>query len=563
MDATARLGDSHAGPPGWRALLPAGLSLEDGQWRVRHRAILVVLWVHVALLVLYGVAGWDRHVGLEAVTVAVPAVASQWLRHRRWASCAAAFGLASASAVLVHLSGGVPEMHFHYFVVVALIALYQDVAPFGVVIAYVAIQHGLFGAWAPIEVFADSGRGDPWWWAVVHAAFIAAASAVAVAGWKINENMLVRERRSAQALESIMAGAGEGIVAVDRSGVITAANQAAHSLLRSSQPLGGTPLEAVFAPEDPTLAVTDQPAATQRSTAALVRVADGSTARLDVTIAPLLVADRVDGVVLTFDDGLSRAQARAELRRAQSEVADQRARVVALQNAIMPRLPPIPGVDLGVAYEAAAAPTGGDLYDVLILPDGCVHLAVVDVGGKGITATNAALAVTLTVRALVLEGCPLDELLERAAANLAIQQPSLLATVAIGRYDPRSGALQMVFGSHPPLIVVDARGEVGLHHAPGRGIGFPLPGGRSVAVTVPLNGRALLYTDGLIEGNRDLDEGIERVGDTIRRHLDLPAAGLAQRLVHDAVAGARHSDDVLALVLHRSAPPGADADHPE
>jgi hypothetical protein len=36
-------------------------------------------------------------------------------------ACAAVFGLVTASALLVHLSGGTIEVHFHFFVMVGLI----------------------------------------------------------------------------------------------------------------------------------------------------------------------------------------------------------------------------------------------------------------------------------------------------------------------------------------------------------------------------------------------------------------------------------------------------------
>ncbi len=54
------------------------------------------------------------------------------------------------------------------------------------------------------------------------------------------------------------------------------------------------------------------------------------------------------------------------------------------------------------------ASTGGDLYDWVLLPDGTLHLAVVDVMGKGVAAIKAAVAVTHALRLLVLDGVPLD-----------------------------------------------------------------------------------------------------------------------------------------------------------
>ena len=60
----------------------------------------------------------------------------------RFQSAAASLGLVMTSAVLVHLSGGYIEMHFHFFVMVALLALYQDWTPFLLAIGFVVLHHG-------------------------------------------------------------------------------------------------------------------------------------------------------------------------------------------------------------------------------------------------------------------------------------------------------------------------------------------------------------------------------------------------------------------------------------
>jgi len=68
------------------------------------------------------------------------------------------FGLVTASALLVHLAGGTIEMHFHFFVVVGLITLYQDWVPFGLALLYVVVHHGVLGSLAPTTVFSHPPR---------------------------------------------------------------------------------------------------------------------------------------------------------------------------------------------------------------------------------------------------------------------------------------------------------------------------------------------------------------------------------------------------------------------
>ena len=79
--------------------------------------------------------------------------------------CAATLALLTCSAVLVHTFDGVTELHFHYFVAVAVVALYQDWVVYAVAVGFVVLQHGLMGT------------TDGWGWALVHAGFVLAEAA--------------------------------------------------------------------------------------------------------------------------------------------------------------------------------------------------------------------------------------------------------------------------------------------------------------------------------------------------------------------------------------------------
>src|ERR687890_178281 len=98
---------------------------------------------------------------------------------------AASLGLVTCSALLVHLFSGSTELHFHYFVVIALIALYQDWTVYALAIAFVGVQHGAVGVLDQHSVY-DHG-GNPWLWALIHAGFVLAESAVLVIFWYANE----------------------------------------------------------------------------------------------------------------------------------------------------------------------------------------------------------------------------------------------------------------------------------------------------------------------------------------------------------------------------------------
>lgn len=171
--------------------LPHGGWLPEGAWQQRHRGITALLWAHAVAIPIFALArGYSlTHALIESsVAPLTAAAASTALLSRRMRMMATSLGLLSCSAVLVHLSGGLIEMHFHFFVIVVVISLYQDWLPFLSAIAYVLIQHGIFGAINPGSVFNHpSAMEYPWRWAGVHSLFIAAISVASIVNWRVNE----------------------------------------------------------------------------------------------------------------------------------------------------------------------------------------------------------------------------------------------------------------------------------------------------------------------------------------------------------------------------------------
>lgn len=171
--------------------LPEGRSLPYESWFRRHKAISAILWAHVAGTLAFGLARRQTftHVSVDTLLVLQFAVLASWPRaSQRTRTLSATVGLLTASAVLVHLAHGSTEMHFHFFVMIGVITLYQDWLPFLVGIAYVAIHHGVMGTLDAHGVFGQSAAwNNPWKWAAIHAMFILAASAAHIAGWSFTE----------------------------------------------------------------------------------------------------------------------------------------------------------------------------------------------------------------------------------------------------------------------------------------------------------------------------------------------------------------------------------------
>lgn len=196
---------------GLRSNLPEGGALRDDVWRSRHRGLLLLLWLHIPVILGWALRakGSLVHGVAEAIVVAAVAMLASWSRlSRRTRAALVSLGLLSCSALLVHLSGGVIEVHFHFFVMVAIISLYQDWTPFLLAISYVIVHHGLLGVLVPTKVYNHPAAwANPWKWALIHGGFVTATSIASLINWRLSERMYQREqaavRQSVAAQESI------------------------------------------------------------------------------------------------------------------------------------------------------------------------------------------------------------------------------------------------------------------------------------------------------------------------------------------------------------------------
>ena len=232
------------------AALPTGGTLPDDVWRARHQGIVTVLWLHVPLLFVFALVRGNSwiHGLLEASAVGISTAAAQWSRaNRRESTIFASVGLMTASAVLVHLSGGMIEAHFHFFVMVGVIVLYQDWRPFLVAIAFVVLHHGVIGVLSPDDVYNHPGAWDhPWRWAAIHGLFILAMSVAGIANWKLNE----RSQSQLSRLAAIVESSDDAVYGWTLDGTITSWNEGAARLFGYTyDEVVSRPLSLLFPPD--------------------------------------------------------------------------------------------------------------------------------------------------------------------------------------------------------------------------------------------------------------------------------------------------------------------------
>jgi PAS domain S-box-containing protein len=208
------------------AILPHGKSLPEEQWRTRHRALVWLLWAHAVVLpivaLLHGMPLLHA-LACGGVIAAFGVLAELKLGGRRTRSLVVVFGLLTCSAALVHITGGLIEAHFHFFVMVAALSLYEDWTPFLVSVAFVLLQHGIMAALVDHDAVFNHA-GSSWKWAAVHSGFIAALSVALVVNWRASEAQRAAFRSLVDTLD-------EGVVMVARDGSLAASNPSAGRIL--------------------------------------------------------------------------------------------------------------------------------------------------------------------------------------------------------------------------------------------------------------------------------------------------------------------------------------------
>src|SRR3954449_457939 len=171
--------------------LPRGNTLDDRAWHRRHRMLEWVLLLHVPGLVGLGfVLGHPPAVIVEAVAVPMFClVLGHLVTNRRWASFFITGGLVFCSVALVLLSRGSIEAHFHFFIIIGFIALYQDWVPFLWNVAFTTLSHGVGTIWFGGQIFNHpAAQEHPWLWSFIHGVAVLFACVGMVIFWRVTED---------------------------------------------------------------------------------------------------------------------------------------------------------------------------------------------------------------------------------------------------------------------------------------------------------------------------------------------------------------------------------------
>jgi signal transduction histidine kinase len=186
------------------SLLPRGVALPTSVWSARHRFMLRVAGLQVPFLLVVGLANHSSpiHVLVETALIGLLVAAGLVSRRRLGQAMFTSLALLSSSATLVHLTDGLIESHFHFFVTLPLIALYQDWRPFLSSVVFVAAHHGIAGYLSPTDVFNHpAALASPIKWAFIHAGYVLSLVAVLVFQWRSAERSQMALRDSEASLQ--------------------------------------------------------------------------------------------------------------------------------------------------------------------------------------------------------------------------------------------------------------------------------------------------------------------------------------------------------------------------
>ena len=266
------------------------------------------------------------------------------------------------SSLLIYLTGGRVETHFHVLGSLAFLAFYRDWRVLLTATLVTALDHIMGGLYWP-QPLSAVGAASLWrtaehaGWVALEEAFLLICCHQSVremreislrqAQMQIAESFLIRshdelERRVAERTEALnrmrrqnemlLASAGEGIYGVDHEGLTTFVNPAAARMLGwDASELIGRPIHALlyharldgfpFSRETNPIYASLQNGGVHHVDDELFRRQDGTSFAVEYISTPLREEGRIVGAVVTFQDITERKNAEEQIRALNAELS--------------------------------------------------------------------------------------------------------------------------------------------------------------------------------------------------------------------------------------------------
>lgn len=260
-------------------------------------------------------------------------------------------------------------------------------------------------------------------------------------------------------------------------------------------------------------------------------------------------------VTLELLDRRSRRAAEARVRAEEAASYTRRA-VVTLQQTLLPHHPPdFDGVEIECRYVAADGDrmVGGDWYAVVPITPTRLGVAIGDVAGHGLLASQVMAETRFALRGLALSDIDPGECLR--VLNQVLfrfgERPHVTAVYGVLDLATRTWT-QAVAGHLPALCLTAGAAADRFDQPPDPALGVdPDVTYRTQTFAVPPGSTLLLYTDGLCERRGEtIDDGITRLGVTFARSAgDAESLGVACDDLILRMTDAAPSDDVALVAV--------------
>jgi serine phosphatase RsbU (regulator of sigma subunit) len=219
--------------------------------------------------------------------------------------------------------------------------------------------------------------------------------------------------------------------------------------------------------------------------------------------------------------------------------------------------PVVAGLTFDVLYQPAATieQLGGDWYDIFMLPDGRIAFTLGDVCGRGLAAAvkmgQARQAIKVAASLQTNDPMPIA-VLEQTNKVIFLNDHHVEFTTAIyGVIDPAQRKVTYASaGHHPPILAQAGAAPVVMpNHGFPLGVEANMPDLiREHEFTYNSGMMLVLYTDGLIEFNHDVEVGEARLLIAIRAALDSAAPEPARFIVESVLQEEQANPDDVAVM---------------
>ena len=284
---------------------------------------------------------------------------------------------------------------------------------------------------------------------------------------------------------------------------------------------------------------------------------DGSEVPVEISLGPMPVAEGLAVFAVVRD--------LTERHRAEQLIREYHARILAaraIQQQLLPDRPPeLDGYEIAGALRPAN-PTGGDHFDFLQFPDGCLGVVISDVAGQGMGPVQFTASMHARLRRLAETTCSLEDILQGTNAALATESsPPSFVTVYLGRLDPAANSWTYASAGHTAGFVLDGQGKV-KSRMEATSIPLAILSGARYPMADPIalesGDMLLLLTNGILE-SRAADGsrfGADRCLRLVHEHREQRASDILEHLL-DSVGRFTGTDgpldDLTAVLIKVSA----------